>query len=717
MSSSTLTGKPNTTAPEEGVVLLERHPDGVAMLRLGPPSERVVTLTEKRLRSLEKALDSLEQDPGLVGLIVTGPGPLMFAAGADIKLIESITDPKQGEDAAGYGQALFGRFQRLAVPVVGAIEGPCLGGGYELALCFDVRVCSNAPGTQVGLPEVKLGIVPGFGGTQRLTRLVGLPKALDIILQGKTLDPRRALKSGLVDRVVPSERLLAAARQELDKRIRSRRKSPRRELHGLDKMLSRFSPLRSMVSRKVEKQLQGGQAKFFPAPRRALELCLDALRLPEAQGFASEAKALGELIVTPASKALVRLFFLTERSKKLGKRSGSVTIANALVIGGGVMGAGIASLLAQKKVRTRLADLDPKALAKAKARLAQDLGKRVKQRRTEPHEAQAILDRLAISTEWGHLGNCELFLEAVVENLAVKKKLFAEAVRRGLPPSAIIASNTSSLPIDQMADGLPDPGRVVGIHFFNPPEKMPLVEVVVGKRTSEAAVATACGLAVGLGKYPVVVKDAPGFLVNRCLAPYLDAAAKLMLEGAEPEDVDRAALDLGFPMGPARLLDEVGWDVAKKVCEVLQAAFTARMQPAPLFAAMVGAGILGRKAEGGLYDVSGKKPGPGRAVLTAQRKQAGGQVTCPSSTEIQERLLYPMVDEAFRCLEEGIVASEEDVDLGMVMGIGFPPHTGGLMRWARCHGLDRIASALERHAKGNPALGPCAKLVLEARSR
>ncbi len=709
MSTSTLPPRVDSAPPEEGCVQLERQEDGIAILRLGTPGEKIVTLTERRLHSLAQALDRLAADTSLRGLIVTGPGPGMFAAGADIKLIESVTDVAEGQQAARFGQDLFGRFAQLAVPVVGAIEGPCLGGGLELALGLGLRVVSDHKSTQLGLPEVKLGIVPGFGGTQRLTRLVGLPKALELILQGKLLDPKQALRAGVADRVVPGERLLEAARQELERLVRAGKKAPRRRLTGFARWASRLGFLRAFVARQAGKQLSHGQARFFPAPRAALSLCLDALQLPPAAGFAREAQALGELIVSPVSKALVRLFFLTERSKKLGRSKDARVPAQAVIVGGGVMGAGIASLLAQKQIRTRLCDLDREALARAKARLQADLDKRLRSRRMPPHAAQAIQDRLAVATDWGNLARCDLFLEAVVEKLDLKQKLFREAVARGLPDSAILASNTSSLPIDRMADGVPHPERVVGIHFFNPPEKMPLVEVIRGKRTSEAAVASACALAVALGKFPIVVQDSPGFLVNRCLAPYLNEAAALLLEGNEPEAVDKAMLEIGMPMGPARLLDEVGYDVAAKVSEVMVAAFPERMQASPLLAAMVAAGRLGKKSGGGLYDASGKQPGPGRTVLAALRRQAGTLMPSPRE-RLVARLLYPMVDEAWRCLAEGIVASEEDLDLGLVMGIGFPPHIGGITRYARSVGIGRIVACLDELARSAPRFAPSAAL-------
>jgi 3-hydroxyacyl-CoA dehydrogenase/enoyl-CoA hydratase/3-hydroxybutyryl-CoA epimerase len=681
---------------DEGIVRLGERRDDVAILHLGAASESVVTLTERRLDSLKELLLRLKEDRQLRGLIVTGPGPSMFAAGADINLIQAIEDQQEGERCSIKGQMIFDLFQDLPVPVVGAIEGPCLGGGLEMTLCFDVRVVSDDPSTNLGLPEVKLGIVPGFGGTQRLPRLLGLPKALDLILTGKILKPKKAIRIGLADRLVPGARLLEAAHEEVRKLIGQRRKSPPRRLRGMDKWMSKVSFLRAMIRKKVGKKLSSGQARFYEAPPTALNLCLDAFAQPKAEGFRREAQALGRLIVSPTCKGLVRLFFLTERAKRLAKHEDSKEIRNALVIGGGVMGAGIAGQMASRGMQVRLADLDGDALARAKARLQKVLNKRVSRRSLQKHEAVAIQDRLAVSTEWGSLRYTEMVLEAVVENLELKQKLFREAVERGLPDDAVIATNTSSLPVDQMAQGLPSPERVVGLHFFNPPEKMPLVEVIRGAKTSEGTVATSCKLAVKLGKFPVVVKDSPGFLVNRCLAPYLNEAARLMLEGSEPEFVDKVMLDFGFPMGPARLLDEVGFDVAAKVSEVMSAAFAERerMQPSPLCEAMVSTGHLGQKRDGGLYDKSGQGPGPGRAVLKELRQKTPQRET--SRSEVLERLVYPMVDEAYRCLKEGLVESEEDLDLGLVMGIGFPPFTGGITEFARREGLKQIVRALTR---------------------
>jgi 3-hydroxyacyl-CoA dehydrogenase/enoyl-CoA hydratase/3-hydroxybutyryl-CoA epimerase len=685
-------------APAAPLVPVSIDGDGIATVRLGRADETVVTLTRERLLALGDALATLQQNTTVRGVIVTGPGPGMFCAGADIGLIQSVTSVDEGTAAARTGREIFARCRALAVPVVAAIEGPCLGGGCELALFCDLRVASDHVATQIGLPETKLGIVPGFGGTQNLARLLGLPAALDLILAGKLLRPVPAKKKGLVDRVAPSSKLLAIARQELDKLLAAGRKAPARRLRGAAFLFSR-TPLRNLAARKARKALEQGQAKFYPAPKLALELCLQAFTLPEQQGFDAEAKALGTLIASPESKALTGLFFLTERSKKLGKQPGAVELGRALVVGGGVMGAGIAGLLAQKGVRVRLCDVNQDALAKAKARLQDDLDKRLRRRQLERHEAQAVQDRLAVAGEWGKLAGVDLWLEAVVEDLGVKQRLMREAVARGLPPQAILATNTSSLPVDQMAEAVPNPERVVGIHFFNPPEKMPLIEVIRGPRTSDAAVATAARLAVRLGKFPIVVQDSPGFLVNRCLSPYLNEAARLLVEGNDPDDLDRVLLDFGMPMGPCRLLDEIGFDVAAKVSEVMHKAFAERMQPCPLFAAMVEAKTLGAKTGGGIRGKKGDGPGPGMQVVQRLRRERGAPPRQASRGEVLQRLIYPMVDEAYRCLDDKIVAAEQDLDLGLVMGIGFPPFLGGVVGFSKREGLRTIVGALDELAR------------------
>lgn len=693
---------PAAPAPAARGTVVPTVEDGIAVLRLGTPDEAVVTWTPARLDSFEQALQRIAGDPQVRGVVVTGPGPRMFCAGADVGLIADVADEAAGEAAARRGRTLFQRLQQLPLPVVAAIEGPCLGGGLELALFCDLRVASDDPSTQIGLPEVKLGILPGFGGTQTLPRLVGLPKALELILNGKLLRPKQAKKAGVVDRLVPGPRLLAAARDEIARLAAAGRKAPPRRLRGLPWWLS-HTPLRVLAVRAAAKAIAAGQGRFYPAPAAALRCCTAAFTLPPEHGYAAEARALGAMICTAVSKGLVHLFQLTERSKRLGKQEGARDLQQAVVVGGGVMGAGIAALLAEKGLRVRLCDVDLAPLQRAKARLQHDLDKRLGRGQLEPHEAQAVQDRLAVGTVWGHLGGAELWLEAVVEDLGVKQRLLAEAIARGLPDGAILASNTSSLSIAAMAANVAHPERVVGLHFFNPPEKMPLVEVVRHPGTDPAVVATACRLAVRLGKFPLVVADAPGFLVNRCLAPYLNEAARLLLEGTAPEAVDAAMLAFGMPMGPCRLLDEVGFDVAAKVSQVMQAAFPERMVPCELFAAMVAAGALGQKAGGGLYGRDGRRPGPGRRVLAELRARRGTPARAAGAHEIVQRLVYPLVDEAYRCLDDGLVAGEADLDLGLVMGIGFPPFTGGITRYAAATGLPAIVAALDELARTSGA--------------
>lgn len=699
MSTMTETAQQSTESAREGVCNVEIGDDGIAVIRLGATGEGMITLTEARLDSLDEATTALSKLDGLRGVIVTGPCAGMFAAGADISMIQSVTTPEQGAEGAIRGRSIFGRLGALKVPVVAAIDGPCLGGALELVLALDYRIAAKGAQTSIGLPEVKLGIVPGFGGTQRLTRLTGLPTALDLILTGKTLRAEQAQRKGVIDRAVPAEKLMQVARETVERFATKGVKGPKRRLRGSAFWFSKFAPLRSLVERKVRKTLSTGPARFYDAPKRALSLCIDAVSLPEARGFQNEADELGKLIVSPTAKGLINLYFLTERSKRFGKSEDAVDIERALVLGGGVMGAGIAGSMARKGIRVRLCDLMTDNLLAAKQRLGKVLSKAVKRRRMKKHEARAVQDNLAVSPEWGMLQNTDMLLEAVPEVLDLKRKIFAEAVERGLRDDALIATNTSSLSIDSMSEGLPAPERVVGIHFFNPPEKMPLVEVIRGSRTSDRAVATACRLAVRLGKFPVVVRDKAGFLVNRCLAPYMNEAARLMVEGNAPEFIDQVMKDFGLPMGPARLLDEVGYDVAAKVSEVLADAFSDRMTPHTFFAAMVEAGHLGKKKDGGLYDVRGERAGPGRAVLTSLRSTRGGVDRQATRSEVHQRLIYPMVAEAFRILDEGLVEGVEDLDLGLVFGMGFPPFTGGISHYAQREGIRVIVDALAALAR------------------
>ncbi|MBL8725296.1 MAG: enoyl-CoA hydratase/isomerase family protein [Planctomycetes bacterium] len=686
-----------TPQPPTGGVQLHVGPDGIAVLALGEP-DSVVTLTPERLDSLERALAALAADARVRGVLVTGPGPGMFCVGADLGLFATIPDAATGAAAAARGRDVFLRCRALRVPVVAAIDGPCLGGGFELALCCDRRLASDHPRTRIGLPETKLGIVPGFGGTQHLVRRIGLPRALALILGGKTLPAKPAQKQGLVDRVVPAEKLLASARAELDRLVAKRRKPRAQRPTGFDFLLT-HTPLRALAVRQARRSLGKAEARHYPALAQALDCCVAAVTRPARVGYALEAQALGQTIVSPVSRALVHLFRLGEQQKKLGRNEAASDLQRALVVGGGVMGAGIASVLARGGLTTRLCDLDLPTLARAKARLQGELDQQVARRHLTQAAAQAVQDRLAVATEWGSLRHTDVWLEAVVEDLATKQRLVASAVARGLPDTALIATNTSSLSVAAIAGSVPHPERVVGLHFFNPPEKMPLVEVVRGPASSDAAVASACRLVLRLGKTPLVVADAPGFLVNRCLAPYLDEAARLCLEGTEPEAIDAALRNFGMPMGPCRLLDEIGWDTAAKVCDVLHAAFPERLVPSELFAAMARARHLGRKSGGGLYGADGKRPGPGRAVLTALRAGRPAPGRQAPAEEIVARTVLPLVAEAFRCLQDGVVQSEAELDLGLVLGIGFPPFHGGVATYAARQGLANVVQQLDELAR------------------
>lgn len=654
---------------------LEHLDGGLAIIRLGAPTEKVVTLTVSRLASLRNQLIELEQQRP-TGLIITGPGKDMFTAGADINLIQDIKTAPDGERFAREGQKVFDILERLTFPTVAAISGPCVGGGCEMVLACRYRVASDQKSTLIGLPEVKLGIIPGFGGTQRMPRLIGISKALDIICAGKTLRAQKALDCGLVDKVVPFERLLETAKEiALSKIVIKRAPWSLQE-----KVLTKTSLGRKIVASKVIPKLNTGIARFYTAPVRAVEAVLHGLKNGSVAGLDFEAREIGVLVSSQQSKNLVSLFFATEAAKALGKPARKeVEDLGVLVLGAGTMGAGIASIFAQHGHKVVLKDTTQELLDRGLSLIKAGLEK---VKHLTPVARAEILSR--VSTKSGDNFEFDfavgLVVEAIFEDLEVKKKVLSQ-VAAALPTDVIISSNTSSLSISEIAKVIPNPDRVVGMHFFNPAEKMPLVEIVRGKQTSVKTIVQIAALASKLGKSPVVVEDVPGFLVNRILFPYLAESLKLLADGFSVVAIDEAALEYGMPMGPLRLLDEIGLDVAEHVSQVMVAGYGERMQGPDFLSILVAKGRKGKKSGGGFYDFATSPTqvwsGLGETLKLPILRTA-------SQAEIQARLFNAMINEAKLCYEQGVAGAPgaeafAQINLASIMGIGFPAFRGGVL--------------------------------------
>ncbi|MCC7012723.1 MAG: enoyl-CoA hydratase/isomerase family protein [Planctomycetes bacterium] len=694
-------GPPNEPAPRS-CVRIERPESGLALLVLDPPHRKLAVFDRPLMRDLELALGELESDGGLRGLVVTGKSPTSFVAGADIDAIEALGSAELASELARFGQSLFERLARLRAFKVAAVGGPVPGGAFELSLACDRIVLADHKSTRIGLPETRLGILPGWGGCQRLPRRVGVPTALAAILAGKLYVPREALKLGLVDRLCAPENLRRIACE-----IALRRMPCARFERGPWSVVVDRNPLaRALIGSTARKNLRAQTKGHYPAPERALELVLAAPSTALERGFEREARALGELAVTPECKSLISIFRASEDSKKLSKleHGGEArAIQRAGVIGAGVMGGAIAGLLAEKGVRARLADIARPALDKALAEHARRVDKSFKKRHLEPHEARAALDRLSVSSELAGLARCDLVLEAVAERLEVKRAVFGKVAEQ-VASDAILATNTSSLSVDAIAASLPHPERVIGLHFFNPVHMMPLVEIVRGSATSAEVVARTAKLALALGKTPVVVRDVAGFLVNRVLGPYLDEAVRLYELGLEPERIECAALDFGLPMGPLELLDEVGLDIAAHAAQSLAAAYGERMHSSGMVARMLAAELRGKKSGAGFFSYAAdpktgrpKKSGVNpRLAEFAQRAGAAPQL---DDATLRDRLALALVGEAALCLQERVVDSPAELDLATVFGLGFPPFHGGALRYVRSRGADEIVATLARLAE------------------
>ena len=694
--------------------------DGLAVLTFDLAGEKVNKFSLAVVSELADVLVRLTRETRIRGLLIRSGKPEVFIAGADVKEFLTVK-AEEVRTAVERVQALFEQLANLPYPTVAAINGACLGGGTELALACDFRLMSDSRKAQIGLPEVRLGIFPAWGGCTRLPRVVGLPAALDLILTGKSLDARRARKIGLVDEAVPAAIFDDWSQSFARSKLGARKPSARRKPMSLGERALEATPWgRRLIFSKARAgvvKLTGGH---YPAPLEALEVIEEGFGKPVSVGLDTEARHIGLIFGGDVQRNLLQIFFLTEEVKKeTGVEDAFVRpheVRQVGVLGAGVMGGAIAQVVADKGLPARMKDIDPKALAHGYATAAAVWKEALKKRRVTRHEMNRKMDLLSGTLDYSGFPRCDVTIEAVVEKLSVKRSVLKEW-EAAVPGTAIFASNTSTLPITEIAVGALEPARVAGMHFFNPVARMPLVEVIRGQRTSDETVATIFALAKTLGKTPVVVKDAPGFLVNRILAPYLSESVRLVLDGCRIEDVDAAMTAFGMPVGPLALLDDVGLDVAAKGGEVLQAAFPERMKMGGE-EALAASGRLGRKNGKGFYEYSGGKRGaPAREAYAALRVEPRDRSPLPLEV-IQSRLVLPMINEAAFCLEDGIVREPGKLDLAMIFGTGFPPFRGGLLRYADSLGLDRVFTRLDDMAERlGPRFAPSERIRALANSR
>ena len=727
-----------TSFSKTGAWKLEEEREGIFVLEFDLPGEKVNKLTAEVLEDLERVLSKLAGESAVKALIVSGGKEASgtFIAGADIHEIRAVSDASEATEKARRGQQILGKFASFPAVTIAAIHGTCLGGGTELVLACDLRIASHSPKTRIGLPEVQLGILPGFGGTQRLPRLVGITQALPVILRGKAIDVHKAFKIGLLDEVVYAGLLREKAIALAEKALRGDGKSyrPRRRKRPLlSRTLERLSWGRALIRRQARKSIEKQTGGHYPAPFKALDSVIDGYGRRLEDGLLLEARLVGELIASPASKNIIGLFLTSEEVRRgkvlegrdatsgFGKDVTCGSQGNVGLLGAGVMGGGIAALLARKGFRVRMKDICPEALQAGLKKVSELYSARQKRRRMTRREAANAMATISVTTDSSGFGRVTSVIEAVVENMEVKKKVFAEIESR-VAPGALLASNTSALSISELQSGLQYPERVVGLHFFNPVDRMPLVEIVRGRHTSEEAVLAAERLARDLGKLPVRVEDAPGFLVNRLLAPYLNEAVRLFEEGYSPMSMDRALRSFGMPMGPFELLDEVGLDVAAKVGQTMHEAFGDRACPPETTQKLQDLKLLGKKSGKGFYlhrhrraawkrllpflDSGGLQPNPEALRLGG----TGGKNFLPDNEDLWiKRLIYPIINEAARALDEKVVASPALLDLAMVTGTGFAPFRGGPLRYADSIGVGGIVAFLE--GTGESRLKP-AELLL-----
>ncbi|MBY7702381.1 fatty acid oxidation complex subunit alpha FadJ [Vibrio harveyi] len=694
---------------EQKAFSLKIDEQNIAWLAIDVPNEKMNTLQAAFADEMKEIFAQLKDTSGVKGMIIHSLKPDNFVAGADVRMLEACTTASEAEALAKQGQELFQQLSDLPYPVVAAIHGPCLGGGLELALACDYRVCTDSDKTRLGLPEVQLGLLPGSGGTQRLPRLIGLLPSLDLILTGKQLRAKKAKKLGVVDACVPETILLDVAKQLIEKgKNKGKKKQSTKE-----KLMSGSGLGRKFVFEQAAKKTNEKTRGNYPATVAILEVIQHGLEKGFAQGQELEAKRFGELVMSSESKALRSIFFATtEMKKENGAEAEPAAVNRVGVLGGGLMGAGISHVsVAKAKVPVRIKDVSNDGVLNALNYNYKLFEKQRKRRIISKAGLQSKMLQLSGGVDFTSFNHIDVVIEAVFEDLDLKQTMVAD-IEANAKPETIFATNTSSLPIHKIAEKAERPKNIVGLHYFSPVEKMPLVEVIPHETTSEETISTVVALAKKQGKTPIVVKDKAGFYVNRILAPYMNEAAHILLANEPIEQLDGALLDFGFPVGPITLLDEVGVDIGAKIMPILVNELGERFKGPDVFDTLLNDGRKGRKSGKGFYTYKGKKKEVDKSVYKLLNLTPESKL---SDNDIALRCVLPMLNEAVRCLDDGIIRSPRDGDIGAIFGIGFPPFLGGPFRYMDQFGLKELVEKMNEFAsKYGDRYAPCDGLLTRA---
>src|SRR5213082_583013 len=702
--------------------MIQREIDhGICLLTFDRPESGANIFDAATLSDLDQQLDFIEEEDSLEGVVILSAKKSIFIAGADLKTL--LHQAQTGEMRAfiAHGQRVLNRLAQLKIPTVAAIHGASAGGGYEVTLACDYRVASDDPATRIGLPETTLGLIPAWGGCTRLPRLIGVEKAAEVIAKGKLYSALEAKQLGLVDEIVSHEELLEAARKKLrDSKRPSPCPLPQGEADG---------------AAAGEGKTSAPRASGNLASARAREVIAKGLRGTVEDSLRLELDTIVELGETDATQNLIRNFFLAEKYKRGSSKQTPEKITHAAVIGAGIMGSGIAQWLSSRGVSVILRDVGTEELTRGLASIEKTYADAVKRGIMTDEKAKEGRARIVASSAPIEMRDVQVVIEAASEKLEIKEEIFRDLAQKA-PHAAMLATNTSALPISDLAAETKTPERVVGLHFFNPVSRMKLVEVVIGTETSDATVARALGFVRQIAKLPVIVRDSPGFLVNRVLFLYLLDAAELFEACLEPDKIDTALLEWGMPMGPLRLIDEIGVDIAVDIANTLEKAYGKRDRAPKILREMQSAKMLGRKSGGGFYKYEGESQTPNAEI----EKWRGANSVIPSEVEgsrdeslkvtrrdastalrsgrddVANRLMFLMVNESARCLEEKVIASPEDADYGMILGTGLPAWRGGPLRFAESFGIKKLVEEMEKLARTNEKYVPCTLLRKHAQN-